>query len=839
VTPLSAAELAAACEGRLLGGGGPVDRPVTDVSVHSGRTTGSSAFFALAPDPAAALGHAAEALAAGAALAVVAEAHLAAGPAPAGAIVVVDDPLLALQRLAAWWRHRLPAFVVAVVGSNGKTVTKDALVHLAGSGLRAVGSPGSYNSRLGVPLSLLQVPADAAVAVIEAAASEPGEMAALATMVRPDGVLLTNVGSRYLAGFAHRDHQIDEMLRIAGSTDHPPTWFLTSSADAHAAAVRLLGAGVRCRLVDGGAEGGTDQPTFSEPRHVGDLMCLEVAFPGRAPRAVEVRSSSADIVRDLELAMAGAHELGIDADAILDAVDGYRPTATRMEAWRSPAGHRLVRDVATADPLAVASAVAAVEALAGSGERALVVMTDPFHGLDHDRAVGLGEAIGRTSVRAVLGLDVEAHHVVAAAARAVRPALAVGLAADGRALREAILRELGRDDVALVQASPDVDLDDLTSGFVEAMAPNRLIIDLGAVENNVRAFRKAIGPQRRLLGVVKALAYGTEAPPLARALEEAGVDWLAVSGADEGAELRRSGIRMPILVMLPTADDVERLARHDLTPVAYTVELVDAVAAEAERVGRRLALHLEVDTGMHRTGVSVEEALATVRRLADHPWVRLEGLMTHFAGADESALDAFTDRQADRFRQVLDAADAAGHTDVIRHAGATAATIRHPGTHLDMVRVGLGLYGLHPSPETRVAHLEPAISLVSRIVQVREIPEGDTVGYGCTYAAPPGGRRIAIVPAGYHDCIPRGLSNVGRTAVAGVVCPIVGIVSMDSMAIDVTDAPGARVGSEVLVYGRLGDMALPVEPVAELLGTIPYEVICKVGPRVQRVFIRH
>lgn len=214
--------------------------------------------------------------------------------------------------------------------------------------------------------------------------------------------------------------------------------------------------------------------------------------------------------------------------------------------------------------------------------------------------------------------------------------------------------------------------------------------------------------------------------------------------------------------------------------------------------------------------------------------------MTHFACADDPAEDEFTRAQLATFERVLDIARELGLRDLIRHAAATAATIRLPETHFDMVRIGIGLYGMQPSEATRArAELLPAFGLVSRIVEVLDLKEGERIGYGGTYRVPAGGARVGVVPAGYNDGVPRNFSNVGHVMVAGVRCPILGTVSMDSMTIDLSKCESAEVGSDVLILGRYGDWLVAPEGLAESVGTISYELMVRVGHRVQRIFTRH
>lgn len=370
---------------------------------------------------------------------------------------------------------------------------------------------------------------------------------------------------------------------------------------------------------------------------------------------------------------------------------------------------------------------------------------------------------------------------------------------------------------------------------LEAMAPTRLYVDLATVQENLAAIRGLVGPEVAVMAMVKALGYGTDAVHVGLALRQAGVDRLGVASADEGVALRRAGIDLPIVVMLGTAPELAKMVEHDLTPMIYSPEMFAAVRALDPSV--RLRVHVEVDTGFHRAGFPPDEAVDVVRTLDAHPGVEVEGVMTHLACADDPDDDTYTALQLDRFDAVVSAVESAG-IDVVRHAAATAGSIRVPRARYDMVRIGLGLYGLHPSAATAAElDLTPAIALVSRLVQVIDVPPTERVGYGGVYVAPDDGGRVGVVPVGYHDGVPRALSNFGHVVIDGVDCPIAGTVSMDSMTVDLTGCPSATVGSDVLILGRRGDDEVAPEAVAGSIGTISYELMARLGPRVQRILV--
>jgi alanine racemase len=374
------------------------------------------------------------------------------------------------------------------------------------------------------------------------------------------------------------------------------------------------------------------------------------------------------------------------------------------------------------------------------------------------------------------------------------------------------------------------------------LRPTWAEIDLGAVEHNVARLVAAAAPAA-LAAVVKADGYGHGAVPVARAALAAGARWLAVALVEEGVELRRAGIDAPVLVLAePPPAAAPRVVAERLTPVVCRVEVIDALAKAVADAGRPepLGVHLKVDTGMHRVGVDPAGVLEVARVIAQRPELVLEGVCTHLAVADEPG-HPYTDEQLRRFAAALDALRRAGLRPRLTHAANTAALLTQPAARHDLVRAGIGCYGIPPSPGLAAAcadlGLRPAMALRSRVSQVRDLPAGTAVSYGLHYrlAAP---ARVATVPVGYADGVPRNLGLVGGEAlVGGRRARIAGAVTMDQCLLDVGDAP-VEVGDEVTLLGRQGGEEITAAEWAERLGTIPYEVVCGIGPRVPRRY-RH
>jgi alanine racemase len=363
-------------------------------------------------------------------------------------------------------------------------------------------------------------------------------------------------------------------------------------------------------------------------------------------------------------------------------------------------------------------------------------------------------------------------------------------------------------------------------------------VDLDAIAHNARGLKERAGEKTELMAVVKANAYGHGAVPVARTALENGASRLAVNRALEGVELRQAGLTAPILILgysLPS--EAETIVRWDLTPTVTTVEGALALSAMSDRQGKVTPVHVKVDTGMGRFGLLPDEVAPFVRRIAELPGLKLEGLFTHFAVAD-LADKTYTRRQFGLYMQVVRQLEEAGFTVPLKHVGNSATNLDLPEMHLDMVRCGIALYGLHPSDEVEPAiPLKPAMALKSRVARVRTLPPGSSISYGCTYTTTRS-TPVALVPVGYGDGYHRILSNKGSVLIGGKRAPIVGRVCMDQFVVDVTGHEGVRQDDEVVVFGRQGEEEISAEEVAALAGTINYEVVTSILPRVTRVYLR-
>jgi alanine racemase len=366
--------------------------------------------------------------------------------------------------------------------------------------------------------------------------------------------------------------------------------------------------------------------------------------------------------------------------------------------------------------------------------------------------------------------------------------------------------------------------------------PTRAVIDIAALNHNLKVIRDRIGPGRRLLAVVKANAYGHGALSMADLLQKMGVDMLGVAYTEEGAALRQAGIKLPILVMAGTLpDQIKTALETDLILTISDMDTARALSDLAFRMNRIVKIHIKVDTGMGRLGFRFEDAVEAILSVCSLSNITIEGIFTHLSTSEESDY-SYTHYQIDRFRNLIDFVSGHCNPLPILHMGNSGAVIQHPDAYFDMVRVGIMLYGLAPIPELQKnLPVCPILSLKTKIIHIKNAPKGSSLSYGRSYICP-SDKVIAVIPIGYSDGLARCMSGRIHVLIQGAKVPVVGTICMDMALVDITGLEGIRVGDEVVLIGTQGEESITAHDWASWQGTIPYEILCAIGPRVARIY---
>ncbi len=734
-------KIASVCGGRLTGADREVVRVVTDSRSFSGGGSGGKAgqsggvmFVALRGATRDGADYAGEMYARGVRAFMVRQA-LDEKAFPEASCVVVDDTLEALQRLAAHHRSGFRGKVVGITGSHGKTIVKEWIAQLTPKGVSLYRSPKSWNSQIGVPLALLMASGNEDYVVIEAGISEPGEMATLAKMIRPDIGILTTVGGAHEQNFGSREELEAEKMVLFE----------------------------RC----GDVLRGTNE---------GELA-----------------------VRNAELAVRfWSHE---GHKVTREAIEALEPVAMRLEVKEGLGGSVIINDTYSSDVNSLGPAIDYLTSVAAGRPRMVITSKDDA-AEEVVRAAGVEQYVG-------IGPDMTVDDFLLQMEEA---------ALNGKAI--------------LIKGGARRGLDRLSSALERKTHTTVMEVDLDAILENLKLCRTRLTAGVGVMPMIKAGAYGHGAREVARTLESAGTDYLAVAFADEGVALRKVGIAMPIVVLNADEGSFETMIRHKLEPEIYNPVSLGEFSTLLKRHGEHdYPLHLKLDTGMHRLGFREDQIAELVSTLAAaEKWARVATIFSHLAAADDPVHDEFTRKQIEDFDRMSKAVAKTLPYPVKRHIANTAGMERFPEAQFDIVRLGLGLYGIGMDGARQAATLK------TRIVNVMELEAGETVGYGrCGVLGRPS--VVATIPIGYADGLDRHLScGKWSVRVAGKEAPIVGRVCMDSCMVDVTGIEGVKEGDEVVIFSPAEGNT--IADMAAARGTIPYEVMTGISERVKRIYTK-
>ncbi|CAM2067695.1 Alanine racemase [Sulfidibacter corallicola] len=746
--------------------------------------------------------------------------------------IAVESPLRALQKLAQHHKALLGLDAVAITGSNGKTILKDFLAGLLTKRFLVQASPGSFNSQVGVALSLLGLRPGADLALIEAGISAVGEMQHLETMIAPRYGILTNIGLAHFEGFGSRTKIASEKLELFRHLPEngwlllPEEPLLTPELLSH----------IRCPIHRFGEN--PELPRLVDAVSLGEGRSgLSIRFPDGSYHELRlaIDVSWREVFNTMLAGVCAAWLFGMTPVEIARAATHFGPPLNRLEMWKSSSGAILANDTYSADPISTRSCLELFDTY--PGKRKVFVfggMKELGERSSYEHRI-VGEELARKGVDVLLMLS-DLGRETAKAFEKSRPGGRVFRFDDTRELLDFTESFAEENDLILVKGPREARLEQIVARFKGKLTQTVYYINLSKIRDNALTFRNLLPPNGKLLVMLKAFAYGTDATYIARFLQNH-VDFFGVAYTKEALALRRGGVSNDILVQLVMIDDVEEVVRLSLQPVLFDLDVARALEKAAARLNKKVKVHLKVDTGMGRFGVFPHEIGALAAAILEMPHLRIEGIMTHFSSADDPAADDFSHRQLALFHRALDELGALGIDPPLKHAAATAASARFPEARFNMTRIGLGIYGIYPSNSVAAdIDLACPIALVSKIGSLKTYPPGYPISYNQRFTTERDSR-IAFLPIGYHDGLSRAFSNQGYVMIRGRKAPIVGSICMDFTAIDVTDLPEIEVGEPVLIFGDWRGQHIRVEDLAELEGTIPYEVLCRLSDRIQRIYL--
>ena len=733
--------------------------------------------------------------------------------------LMVDDVLAALQTLAAYHRSRFNLEVIGITGSNGKTIVKEWLYQLLSPDKNIVRNPKSYNSQIGVPLSVWQINEKNDLGIFEAGISTVGEIDKLETIIKPSVGILTHIGPAHDEGFESRNqkvleklrlfkncrlliHNYDQLLDFKGKipVKNRFTWSTKfKQADLYVFSETVIKKNYYLRAKYKDKEIECLIPFLDEASVENAIVCwatmLAMGYTAvEADKRIEYLNA---VSMRLEL------KTGINDCSVID--DSYNSDLQSLEIalnFLTQQNQHHKKTLILSD-------------IYQSGLQADVLyrqVADMIKIKQVDKFIGVGEALLSHQDY----FDVPEKHFYPDTATMLQHFRALNF----------------KEETILIKGSRSFEFERISRVLVQKAHETILEINLNALLNNLNFYRSKLKPGVKVMAMVKAFSYGSGTFEVANILQYNKVDYLAVAYIDEGVALRNTGISLPIMILNPEASAFDKLTEFELEPVIYSFGLFDEYIKYArEKNVLNYPIHLKIDTGMHRLGFENVDVETLCDMLEENRYVRVQSVFSHLVASDEKKHDEFTKKQISSFEKAYKLIEKTLGYKVIKHLSNTSGIIRWPGAHYDMVRLGIGLYGIDMGMITPDTGLQPIASLKTSIAQIKKVKAGETISYSRSGSLAKDGK-IATVRIGYADGYLRAFGNgVGKMLVKGQLVPTVGNITMDMCMIDVTGID-AREGDEVIIFNE----QQRINELATQIGTIPYEILTNVSQRVKRVY---
>ena len=733
---------------------------------------------------------------------------------PDANILLVEDALLALQDLAKYHRSLYDLKVLGITGSNGKTIVKEWLYQLLASDFNIVRSPKSFNSQIGVPLSVWEIEADHTLGIFEAGISKENEMDALADIIQPTIGILTNIGEAHAEGFSSLSEKLKEKLKLFKNAElfiYAPeytegilksdlpgqqkfSWSFKGDADLQIVLVEPI-----------------EGRTYIRAKYRGvEIECL-IPFVDKAS------------VENGIICWATLLALGYTAEEADERLAKLTRVSMRLELKNGINQCSVIDDSYSADISSLAIALDFLNLQNQHAKRTLILSDLPETGKSDDVLYAeIAALLKQKNVDRLIGIG---SHITASANLFEMESTffesTQGFIENFPALHFS-------NETILVKGARKFEFERISKLIAQKVHDTVMEIDLNALAGNLQFYRNKLKPGVKVMAMVKAFSYGSGSFEIANLLQYHKVDYLAVAYTDEGIALRKGGIKMPIMVMSPEPSAFDAIVRYKLEPELYNLDILQRFIGFIQ--DENYPVHLKIDTGMHRLGFEEPDFPELLRLLNETKKLKVASVFSHLVGSEEGMHDEFTRQQ---IRQLTAATDLIGKGlgyQFIRHISNTSGISRHPDAQLDMVRIGIGLYGFDAGLPNNKG-LQTVAVLKTTITQVKEIKANETVGYGRKGFLPEGGT-IATVKIGYADGYSRAFGNgIGKMLIKGKLVPTVGVICMDMCMLDVTGLD-VKTGDEVIVFND----KLTISTLAKQIGTIPYEILTNVSQRVKRVY---
>ena len=731
----------------------------------------------------------------------------------------VPDVLDALQRLSANHRKKFDIPIIAITGSNGKTIVKEWLSQIIGENETLTRSPRSYNSQIGVPLSVWQLNERTTMAVFEAGISKSGEMKRLAEIISPQFGIFTNLGTAHQQNFVSQDEKLDEKLLL----------FKDAKTIFYCKDHKLVDEKITQKHPDkelitwGKCKNANLQITSTQ---CNDETIIETIWKNQKYNWLLPFEDTASIENALQVLLFLLYS-GYSIDYLHNKLKELQPVGMRMEQKEGIGGSLIINDTYSSD---FTSLELALDFLSRQGlkkgMKKTLIISDMFQSgmSDFELYSKVANLITSRDIDRIICIG----SVISSFADVFRNNSFFF------STTEEFLTILHKfsfsKEAVLIKGARAFEFERIVSQLETKQHNTILEINLNALVNNLNVFRSRLDAGVKTLVMVKAFGYGSGSHEIAGVLQHHKVDYLGVAYADEGVELRKAGISLPILVMNPEESSFGLMLKYGLEPEIFCFRILHSFNKIVKSEGvSNIAIHLKIETGMNRLGFCNKEIDRLLDDLNRMERLEIKSVFSHLAGSEITEHDDFTHRQIEHFKSVCKKIEEKIGYKFIRHILNSAGTERFPEAHFEMVRLGIGLYGISSENNSRI---ENCVSLKTRISQIKFVSSGESIGYGRSQYFENDGS-IAVLPIGYADGLSRRLScGVGKVMINGQLVPIVGNICMDMCMIDISSLENVKEGDEVIIFGD----DYPVIEIAKQSGTIPYEVLTGIGRRVKRIY---
>lgn len=729
--------------------------------------------------------------------------------------ILSESPLLTIQQLAAYHRQQFSIPVIGITGSNGKTMVKEWLYQLLKTDYNICRSPKSYNSQIGVPLSVLNLNESHTLAIFEAGISLPGEMESLSSIIRPTIGLLTSLGSAHDEGFESREHKLSEKIKLLEGSDK----IIVNGIER--ALIEKLDFKNVCLLSE--QENADFQISYNKNKVTLKGKSQEIVFELPFSDIASVYNASTCAVLMLQL--------GLKAEIIVKKLSTLQAVALRLELKNGIHNSLIINDYYNSDLDSIKIALNYLQQQNQKNKKVVIVSDIEQSGMSNEMLYHkLSELLSQHQIDLLIGVGTEiCKH------RFLFKANSVFYTSTNEIISQFNLIDYQlSDSTILLKGARSFGFENLGRLLQLKSHDTIFEISLNNLRDNLNYYRSLLLPNVKLMCMVKAMAYGSGSSEIARNLQHLGADYLAVAYADEGVELRKSKITLPIMVMSPEEDAFDDIINYHLEPELYSMKSLNAFVQKLDNSGvtEAFPVHIKIDTGMHRLGFEEQQLEVLIKILKNSPQLKVKSVFSHLAASDNPKLDDFTQTQIATFESECKKLEQELGYSFMKHICNSGAISRFKSAHYDMVRLGIGMYGIGVD-EKEQSKLQNVGCLKTKITQIKQIETGQTVGYNRSGKIEKQ-TKIAIIPIGYADGYNRLLGNGNYGVyINGTFCKTVGNVCMDMSMIDVTEIT-CKEGDDVIVF----ENAEQIQSLSKALHTIPYEILTNVSGRVKRIYIK-